>query len=151
MSRIRGSFFILTKWPNDQMTAMWYVVNNLFWYYPDEMGQNQWYFMFFSCFYETFLLFLLDISCPFCVIEVEKPVFFLYFSLDMSSKMCHLQTKLPKKYLNRIVSRKMEPAWEKTCGSNFRLTSRTIVQPNGGTREVPCYQLTKTECLCKRR
>jgi len=43
--------------------------------------------------------------------------------------------------------RKMEPAWVKTCGSNFRLTSRTIVQPNGGTREVPCYQLTKTECL----
>ena len=41
----------------------------------------------------------------------------------------------------------MEPAWVKTCGSNFRLTSRTIVQPNGGTREVPCYQLTKTECL----
>ena len=22
-----------------------------------------------------------------------------------------------------------------------------LVQPNGGTREVPCYQLTKTECL----
>ena len=43
--------------------------------------------------------------------------------------------------------RKMEPAWVKTCGSNFRLTSRTIVQPNGGTREVPCYSLTKTECL----
>ena len=43
--------------------------------------------------------------------------------------------------------RKMEPAWEKICKSKFRLTSRTIVQPNGGTREVPCYQLTKTECL----
>ena len=43
--------------------------------------------------------------------------------------------------------RKMEPAWKKVCKSNFRLTSRTIVQPNGGTREVPCYQLTKTECL----
>jgi len=43
--------------------------------------------------------------------------------------------------------RKMEPSWEKVCGSNFRLTSRTIVQPNGGTREVPCYVLTKTECL----
>ena len=43
--------------------------------------------------------------------------------------------------------RKMEPAWKKVCQSNFRLTSRTIVQPNGGTREVPCYQLTKTECL----
>ena len=35
--------------------------------------------------------------------------------------------------------RKMEPAWKKVCKSNFRLTSRTIVQPNGGTREVPCY------------
>ena len=43
--------------------------------------------------------------------------------------------------------RKMEPAWEKVCKSNFRLTSRTIIQPNGGTREDPCYMLTKTECL----
>ena len=43
--------------------------------------------------------------------------------------------------------RNMEPAWIKTCGLKFQLTSRTIVQPNGGTREVPCYQLTKTECL----
>ena len=43
--------------------------------------------------------------------------------------------------------RKMEPAWMKVCKSNFRLTSRTIVQPNGGTRELPCYSLTKTECL----
>ena len=43
--------------------------------------------------------------------------------------------------------RKMEPAWEKICQGKFSLTSRTIVQPNGGTREVPCYLLTKTECL----
>ena len=43
--------------------------------------------------------------------------------------------------------RKMEPAWVKTCGLKFQLTSRTIIQPNGGTRKVPCYQLTKTECL----
>ena len=43
--------------------------------------------------------------------------------------------------------RKMEPAWEKTCKCKFALTSRTIKQPNGGTREVPCYSLTKTECL----
>ncbi len=43
--------------------------------------------------------------------------------------------------------RKMEPAWVKICGSNFRLTSRTVVQPNGGTRDVPCYMLTKTETL----
>ena len=43
--------------------------------------------------------------------------------------------------------RKMEPAWEKTCKSKFRLTSRIINQPNGGTRTVPCYSLTKTETL----
>ncbi len=43
--------------------------------------------------------------------------------------------------------RNMEPAWKKICGRNFALTSRMVQQPNGGTREVPCYSLTKTECL----
>ena len=43
--------------------------------------------------------------------------------------------------------RNMEPAWENVCGSKFGFTSRNIIQPNGGTREVPCYSLTKTECL----
>jgi len=43
--------------------------------------------------------------------------------------------------------RKMEPAWEKICKCKFALTSRIIEQPNGGTREVPCYKLTKTQCL----
>ena len=43
--------------------------------------------------------------------------------------------------------RNMEPAWKKICGRNFALTSREVVQPNGGTRNVPCYSLTKTECL----
>ena len=43
--------------------------------------------------------------------------------------------------------RKMEPAWERTCQGKFSLTSRMVQQPNGGTREVPCYSLTKTECL----
>ena len=43
--------------------------------------------------------------------------------------------------------RKMEPAWMEVCQGNFSLTSRIINQPNGGTREVPCYSLTKTECL----
>ena len=38
--------------------------------------------------------------------------------------------------------RNMEPAWEKVCGLKFQLTSRTIIQPNGGTREVPCDSLT---------
>lgn len=43
--------------------------------------------------------------------------------------------------------RKMEVAWQKVCEGNFSLTSRIVVQPNGGTREVPCYELTKAECL----
>ena len=43
--------------------------------------------------------------------------------------------------------RNMEAAWEKTCGLKFEQTSRTINQPNGGTRTVPCYSLNKMECL----
>ena len=62
-----------------------------------------------------------------------------------SLEIAELTGKQHKHVMEAI--RKMEPAWVKTCGSNFRLTSRTIVQPNGGTREVPCYLLTKTECL----
>ena len=41
--------------------------------------------------------------------------------------------------------RKMEIAWEKVQGSKFGLSSRTYQLPNGGTKEVPCYVLTKTE------
>jgi phage regulator Rha-like protein len=62
-----------------------------------------------------------------------------------SLEIAELTGKQHKHVMEAI--RRMEPAWENVCGSNFRLTSRTIVQPNGGTREVPCYQLTKTECL----
>ena len=43
--------------------------------------------------------------------------------------------------------RKMERAWTEVCEGKFSLTSRTVIQPNGGVREVPCYELTKTECL----
>jgi len=43
--------------------------------------------------------------------------------------------------------RKMEPAWVRICQGKFSLTSRMVQQPNGGTREVPCYSLTKTKCL----
>ncbi len=43
--------------------------------------------------------------------------------------------------------RKMEPAWEKVQGGKFSLLQRTYDLPNGGTKTVPCYQLTKTECL----
>ncbi len=50
------------------------------------------------------------------------------------------------KHLMRDI-RNMEPAWEKVQGSRFGLSSRTYQLPNGGTKEVPCYVLTKTECL----
>ena len=43
--------------------------------------------------------------------------------------------------------RNMEPAWEKVHEGKFSLKQRTVAQPNGGEREVPCYYLTKTECL----
>ena len=41
----------------------------------------------------------------------------------------------------------MEPAWQKVSSSKFRLSSRKVIQPNGGVREFPCYELTKTEAL----
>ena len=62
-----------------------------------------------------------------------------------SLEIAELTGKQHKNVMQAI--RNMEPAWEKTCGLKFQLTSRTIVQPNGGTREVPCYSLSKTECL----
>ena len=37
--------------------------------------------------------------------------------------------------------------WSKVTGLKFQLTSREVEQPNGGIRVVPCYDLTKTECL----
>lgn len=43
--------------------------------------------------------------------------------------------------------RKMEDAWSKVCGRKFALTSQVVEMPNGGTREEPCYSLTKEECL----
>ena len=43
--------------------------------------------------------------------------------------------------------RAMEPAWEKVSQGKFSLSSRQVEQPNGGVREYPCYELTKTECL----
>ena len=62
-----------------------------------------------------------------------------------SLEIAELTGKQHKDVLKAI--RNMEPAWGKICGRNFALTSRIIEQPNGGTREVPCYSLTKTECL----
>jgi hypothetical protein len=41
----------------------------------------------------------------------------------------------------------MEIAWEKVQGSKLGLSSRPYQQPYRGTKDVPCYALTKTECL----
>ena len=43
--------------------------------------------------------------------------------------------------------RAMESGWEKISQGKFSLSSRKVQQPNGGVREYPCYELTKTECL----
>ena len=58
-----------------------------------------------------------------------------------SLEIAELTGKQHKHVMEAI--RKMEPAWVKTCGSNFRLGS--YKDTNGQLR--PCYQLTKTECL----
>ena len=63
----------------------------------------------------------------------------------MSLEIAEVTGKQHKHLMKAI--RKMEQAWEKVCQGKFSLTSRTLIQPNGGTREVPCYSLSKTECL----
>ena len=53
-----------------------------------------------------------------------------------------------KKHFNVLAAiRKMEPAWEKECGTKFRLTSEMIQMPQGGVRMIPVFSLTKTESL----
>ena len=70
--------------------------------------------------------------------------------VDMKQTMSSLEiAKLTGKPHNDVLTaiRAMEPSWEKVCQGKFSLTSRKVSQPNGGEREVPCYELTKTECL----
>jgi phage regulator Rha-like protein len=43
--------------------------------------------------------------------------------------------------------RKMEPAWEKVQGGKFACLQKTYELPNGGTKMMPYYLLTKTETL----
>ncbi len=62
-----------------------------------------------------------------------------------SLEIAELTGKQHKNVMQAI--RNMEPAWEKVQGLKFQLSSRTYQLPNGGMKEVPCYQLTKTECL----
>ena len=62
-----------------------------------------------------------------------------------SLEIAELTGKQHKNVMQAI--RNMEPAWEKVQGLKFQLSSRIYQLPNGGTKEVPCYVLTKTECL----
>ena len=62
-----------------------------------------------------------------------------------SLEIAELTGKMHKDVMKAI--RHMEPAWEKVQGRKFALLQRTYDLPNGGTKTVPCYQLTKTECL----
>lgn len=43
--------------------------------------------------------------------------------------------------------RAMEPSWEKVRGRKFALSQYDQKLPTGGVKQVPCYSLTKTECL----
>lgn len=62
-----------------------------------------------------------------------------------SLEIAELTGKQHKNLMRDI--RNMEPAWEKVQGLKFELSSRIYQLPNGGTKEVPCYVLNKTECL----
>ena len=62
-----------------------------------------------------------------------------------SLEIAELTGKQHKNLMQAI--RKMEPAWEKVQGLKFQLSSRVYNLPNGGTKVVPYYSLTKTECL----
>ncbi|MBR1941780.1 MAG: phage regulatory protein/antirepressor Ant [Bacteroidaceae bacterium] len=62
-----------------------------------------------------------------------------------SLEIAEVTGKMHKNVMQSI--RRMEPAWEKECGLKFQLTSRRVEMPQGGVKDVPCYSLTKTECL----
>ena len=62
-----------------------------------------------------------------------------------SLEIAELTGKQHKNLMRDI--RNMEPAWEMVQALKFELSSRIYQLPNGGTKEVPCYVLNKTECL----
>lgn len=39
--------------------------------------------------------------------------------------------------------RKMEVAWVETCHPKFGESSSKVAMPNGGYKEIPCYNLNK--------
>lgn len=62
-----------------------------------------------------------------------------------SLQIAEVSGRLHKDVLRAI--RAMEPAWEKVQGRKFALTFIARELPNGGSKQEPCYELTKTECL----
>ena len=62
-----------------------------------------------------------------------------------SLEIAELTGKQHKDVLKAI--RTMEPAWVKVQGRNYSLLQKTYNLPNGGTKIMPYYSLTKTECL----
>ena len=62
-----------------------------------------------------------------------------------SLEIAQVTGKMHKDVMKAI--RNMEPAWEKVRGRKFALSSRSCEMPNGGYKMVPCYELSKTECL----
>ena len=74
-----------------------------------------------------------------------KPISIYQEQTMTSLEIAELTGKQHKDVMKAI--RNMEPAWVKVQGRKFALLSRIYKLPNGGTKEVPCYQLTKTECL----
>ncbi len=58
-----------------------------------------------------------------------------------SLEIAELTGKQHKNVMQAI--RKMEPGWEKVAGLKFQLSSRVYNLPNGGTKVVPYYSLTK--------
>ena len=74
-----------------------------------------------------------------------KPISIYQEQTMTSLEIAELTGKQHKDVMKAI--RNMEPAWVKVQGRKFALLSRIYKLPNGGTKEVPCYLLTKTECL----
>ncbi len=62
-----------------------------------------------------------------------------------SLEIAELTGKQHKDVMKAI--RNMESAWETIRGRKFALSSRSYEMPNGGKKDVPCFVLTKTECL----
>lgn len=81
----------------------------------------------------------------------ERPKFFNMYELtNVKETMTSLEiAELTGKSHAHVMRdiRNMEPAWEKISQSKFGLSSYRQEQPNGGVKDVPCYELTKTECL----